>query len=76
MTIPIVWNHDLAGNLGGDGAVLASFDKGKDVVSVGAEFTYLNNFKTDLKYTAFTGSALEDPQADRDYVSISFKYSF
>lgn len=76
MTIPIIWNHDLAGNLGGDGAVLASFDKGKDVVSIGADFTYLNNLTADIKYTAFTGSALEDPQADRDYISISVKYSF
>ncbi|MCO4756930.1 MAG: DUF1302 domain-containing protein [Oceanospirillaceae bacterium] len=76
MTIPIVWNHDLAGNLGGDSAVLASFDKGKDVVSVGAEFTYLDNFTTEIKYTAFLGDADEDPQADRDYISISAKYSF
>lgn len=76
MNIPIVWNHDLAGNLGGDSAILASFDKGKDVVSIGAEFTYLNNFKTDIKYTTFLGSADEDPQADRDYISISAKYSF
>ncbi|WP_354667731.1 DUF1302 domain-containing protein [Amphritea atlantica] len=76
MNIPIIWNHDLAGNLGGDSAVLATFDKGKDVVSVGAEFTYLNNFKTDIKYTSYLGSADEDPQADRDFVSISAKYSF
>ena len=76
MSVPIVWNHDLAGNLGGDTSVLATFDKGKDVVSIGAEFTYLDNFTTDIKYTTFLGDADEDPQADRDYISISAKYSF
>lgn len=76
MVIPIVWNHDLAGNLGGDAAVLASFDKGKDVLSVGAEFTYLDNLKSEIKYTTYLGSATEDPQADRDFVSLSAKYSF
>ena len=76
MNIPIVWNHDLAGNLGGDSAVLASFDKGKDVVSIGAEFIYLNNFKADITYTAFLGDADDHPLSDRDYISISAKYSF
>lgn len=76
MNIPIVWNHDLAGNLGGDSAVLATFDKGKDVVSIGAEFIYLNNFKTDITYTAFLGDADDHPLSDRDYISISAKYSF
>lgn len=76
LTIPLVWNHDLAGNLGGDGAVLGTFDQGKDVISVGAEFTFQNNFKTAIKYTSFLGSADEDLQADRDFISISAKYSF
>ena len=76
MVIPLTWNHDLAGNERGDGPVLATFDKGKDVVSVGAEFIYLNDLKADIKYTAFLGQPDEDAQADRDYVSVSLKYSF
>lgn len=76
MNIPIVWNHDLAGNVAGDAARLATFDKGKDVVSVGAEFTYRDNFTADIKYTAFLGSPNKDKQADRDFIAISAKYNF
>ena len=76
MVIPIVWNHDLAGNIAGDSPVLATFDKGKDVVSVGAEFIYLNDLRADIKYTAFLGKPEDHPQSDRDFVSFSLKYNF
>ncbi|VXC10785.1 conserved exported hypothetical protein [Pseudomonas sp. 8AS] len=53
---------------GGDGDARAS---------LGAKFKYLNNFEVGTTYNAYLGSAdqLERPLADRDFVSINFKYN-
>lgn len=76
LVIPIIWNHNLAGDTTGDIAVLGTFDDDKDVISIGANFTYQKNLKIEARYTDFIGDASDDLQSDRDFYSISAKYSF
>jgi len=78
VTVPI----GIAAQLSGKPAVAGAFGglvgKGDKRVSIGVVFKHLNNLELGLAYNAFLGKAdpLHRPLADRDFVSLSAKYSF
>ena len=63
--------HDVSGN---SPAPSGPFVEGRTALTVGLKADYLSNWQADLGYTRYAGDGTE--LADRDFVSLSFKYSF
>ena len=78
LTVPI----GIAAQLSGKAAVAGAFGglvgKGDTRLSIGAIFKRLNNLELGVSYNAFLGKAdpINRPLADRDFVTLSAKYSF
>ena len=72
MKLPVTVSH----GANGVSSVPGTFTEGVTNASLTAEFTYLDNYQASLGYTGFFGSAEDNKQADRDFVSMSLSYSF
>jgi len=78
MTVPIGFAAQLSGKAAVAGAFGGLVGKGDKRLSIGATFKRLNNLEIGIAYNAFLGKAdpIHRPLADRDFVSVSAKYSF
>ena len=77
LNVPVNWSHVVEGNTPLKGTISAG--QGDKRMSVGATFKYLGNLELNTTYTAYLYSG--DPSrnrmlADRDYLTVSAKYSF
>ena len=77
LNIPVNWSHVVEGNTPLKGTIAAG--AGDKRMSVGATFKYLGNLELNTTYTAYLYSG--DPSrnrmlSDRDYLTISAKYTF
>ncbi|MGQ0798670.1 MAG: DUF1302 domain-containing protein [Pseudomarimonas sp.] len=69
----LAFNHDVNGVTPGPGG---NFLEGRKSATLGAEATYLNRWAFDLSWTIFTGGKPFNQIYDRDFASLSVKYSF
>ena len=63
--------HDVSGN---SPAPSGPFVEGRTAITIGLRADYLSSWQADLSYTRLAGEGNE--LADRDFVSVSVKYSF
>ncbi len=78
LSVPITWQHALAGNSSIAGAFGSLYGVGDKLLSVGANFTYLNNLEVGMAVNLYLSSAnaRTHPLADRDYLTLHAKYTF
>jgi hypothetical protein len=69
----LAFNHDVNGITPGPGG---NFLEGRKSGTIGIEALYLQRWAFDLSYTVFTGAKPFNQIHDRDFASISMKYSF
>ncbi len=69
----VAFNHDVNGTTPGPGG---NFIQGRKSITAGIEAVYLNDWAFDLAYTNFYGAGVFNNIADRDFVTLSVKYSF
>ena len=69
----VAFNHDVNGITPGPGG---NFLENRKSLTLGVEATYLNAWGADLSYTRFYGADELNLIHDRDFVSLSFRYSF
>jgi hypothetical protein len=69
----LAFNHDVNGITPGPGG---NFLEGRKSMTLGAEAFYLNTWAFDLSWTVFTGGKPFNQIYDRDFASVSIKYSF
>lgn len=69
----IAFNHDVNGTTPGPGG---NFVEDRKSYTLGVEANYLNQWAVDLAYTRFFGAGMFNTLADRDFYSISARYSF
>lgn len=77
LNVPINWSHVIEGNTPMKGTISAG--QGDKRMSVGATFKYLGNLELNTTYTAFLYTSDPDRNrmlGDRDYLTLSAKYSF
>ncbi|PRX27389.1 uncharacterized protein DUF1302 [Paraburkholderia sp. BL18I3N2] len=78
LTVPISWAHAIAGNASVGGAFGSLYGVGDKVLSLGANFTRLNNLEIGMAVNLYLSSANAHthPLADRSYVTLHAKYTF
>lgn len=69
----IAWAHDVSGTTPGPGG---SFIDGRQTLTLGASFNYLNRWVVDIAYTNYMGGGMFNLLADRDFYEASVSYSF
>lgn len=69
----VAFNHDVNGTTPGPGG---NFIEDRKSLTLGVEANYLNQWSADLSYTRFYGAGIFNLISDRDFVSVSAKYSF
>ncbi|HVF35172.1 MAG TPA: DUF1302 family protein, partial [Candidatus Saccharimonadia bacterium] len=69
----IAFNHDVNGITPGPGG---NFLEDRKSYTLGVEATYLNDWGADLSYTRFFGAGDLNLIHDRDFLSLSIRYSF
>jgi hypothetical protein len=69
----VAFNHDVNGITPGPGG---NFLEGRKSGTIGIEALYLQRWAFDLSYTVFTGAKPFNQIHDRDFASMSMKYSF
>jgi len=69
----IGFSHDFTGNTP---LPLGNFLAGRKSLTLAAEFTYLNSWALELRYVNYFGADLANLIADRDFASVTVKYSF
>ena len=69
----IAFNHDVNGITPGPGG---NFLENRKSLTLGVEGTYLNAWAADFSYTRFYGADELNLIHDRDFVSLSVRYSF
>ncbi len=67
------WQHDVSGTTPGPGG---NFIEGRKALTVGVTGTYLESWEGDISYTTFGGAGKQNLINDRDFVSVTLKYSF
>ena len=67
------WSHDVDGTTPGPGG---SFIDGRKQMTIGIDFTYLNQWNIDIAYTDYSGGGRYNELRDRDFISASISYSF
>jgi hypothetical protein len=67
------FNHDVNGTTPGPGG---NFVEDRKSYTVGVEANYLNQWAVDLSYTRFFGAGQFNLLTDRDFYSLSARYSF
>jgi len=65
--------HDVSGNTP---LPLGNFLQNRKTLTVGAEFTFQNQWSFELRYVNYFGGGDYNLLSDRDYVSATMKYSF
>jgi hypothetical protein len=73
MSPRVAFNHDVNGITPGPGG---NFLEDRKSLTLGVETNYLNQWAVDLSYTAFYGAGILNLIGDRDFVSLTVKYSF
>lgn len=73
MSPRIAWAHDVSGTTPGPGG---SFIDGRQTLTFGASFNYLNRWVVDIAYTNYMGGGMFNLLADRDFYAASVSYSF
>ncbi|MBX3726520.1 MAG: DUF1302 domain-containing protein [Xanthomonadales bacterium] len=69
----LAFNHDVNGTTPGPGG---NFVEDRKSYTLGVEANYLQRWAVDLSYTRFFGAGMFNTLADRDFYSISARYSF
>ena len=69
----LAWAHDVSGTTPGPGG---SFVDGRQTLTVGLGFNYLNQWVFDLAYTNYSGGGRYNLLWDRDFYTFSVRYSF
>ncbi|WP_370260701.1 DUF1302 domain-containing protein [Limnobacter sp.] len=69
----LAWSHDVDGWSPEPGQ---AFNEGRQSVGLGLGLEFDANTKASINYTTFTNAADFDVLRDRDFVSLSFSYSF
>lgn len=65
--------HDVSGNTP---LPLGNFLQNRRTLTLGADFTFQNQWALELRYVNFSGAKPYNLLSDRDYVSATMKYSF
>jgi hypothetical protein len=73
MSPRIAFNHDVNGTTPGPGG---NFIEDRKSYTLGVEANYLSAWAVDLSYTAFYGAGIFNLISDRDFASLTVKYSF
>lgn len=75
LDVPVRFSQVIEGSTPMAGAISGA--KGDSRLTVGTTFKYLSNLEVALAYNAFLGEAdpIKRPLADRDYATLSIKYS-
>lgn len=78
LAVPIAWQHAVAGNASVAGAFGSLYGVGDKVLSLGANFTYLNNLEIGAAINLYleSANARTHPLADRSYITVHAKYTF
>jgi hypothetical protein len=69
----IAYAYDASGNTP---LPLGNFIEGRQTLTLGADFTFQNQWAFELRYVNFSGSKSYNLLSDRDYVTATLKYSF
>ncbi|ACJ00804.1 DUF1302 domain-containing protein [Rhodospirillum centenum] len=69
----ISWQHDVNGVTPGP---IGNFVEGRKALSFGLRALYLEKWTADISYSTFFGAGQRNLIRDRDFVSVSVKYSF
>jgi len=69
----IAFAHDVSGNTP---LPIGNFLEGRKTLSLGVEFTYQNSWSYSMRYTNFFGAGDFNLSHDRDFFSLTLKYSF
>jgi hypothetical protein len=69
----VAFNHDVNGTTPGPGG---NFVEDRKSYTLGVEANYLNQWAVDLSYTRFFGAGLFNTLTDRDFYTLSARYSF
>lgn len=69
----LAFNHDVNGTTPGPGG---NFVEDRKSYTVGVEANYLNQWAVDLSYTRFFGAGQFNLLTDRDFYTVSARYSF
>ncbi len=69
----LAFAHDVSGNTP---RPLGNFIEGRMSLSAALQFTYLNDWQVELRYTNYFGADAYNLIADRDFLSATLKYSF
>jgi hypothetical protein len=69
----IAFNHDVNGTTPGPGG---NFVEDRKSYTLGVEANYLNRWAVDLSYTRFFGAGMFNLLTDRDFYTLSARYSF
>jgi hypothetical protein len=67
------WVHDVSGNTPGPGG---NFLEGRNALTLGMGFSYLNAWEFDLSYTNYGGAGRYNLINDRDFIAGVIKYSY
>lgn len=76
LNIPITLKHGVNGT---SSALASGFREGSKAFNIGLDFRYRNNLSADFRYTNYFGEAKHDfagDLRDRDFVTLSLKYTF
>lgn len=69
----VVFAHDVHGNTP---LPLGNFIEGRKTITLGADFVFQNAWACEVRYVNFSGAGKYNLLGDRDYVSLTLKYSF
>ncbi len=69
----LAFAHDVSGNTP---LPLGNFLEGRRTLTLGVELSYLNQYALELRYVNYSGGGVYNLIADRDFASLTFKYSF
>ena len=67
------FQHDVNGSSPGPAG---PFVEGRYAVTLGLQANYLDRWSADVSYTQFAGAGVRNRQLDRDFLTLSLKYSF
>lgn len=65
--------HDVSGNTP---LPLGNFQRNRKITTLGLDFSYQNSWSLDLNYTTYSGGGRYNLSRDRDFFSVTTRYSF
>ena len=69
----LIFGHDVSGNTP---LPLGNFREERKTLTLGADFTFQNAWALEVRYVDFFGAGRYNLLGDRDYASVTLKYSF